>query len=143
MASRIPVVRVVRDGGVVSETRCSDAAIVAAAVRELVKGDDREHAYAVLLDGGNRIKAISLVSLGAGDATLMGAREVFRAAVVYAASKVVLAHNHPSGNPEPSREDVAVAMRLRAVGDLLGIPMVDFVVVGETGHVSLAERENW
>jgi DNA repair protein RadC len=67
-------------------------------------------------------------------------REVFRAAIREAAAALVVAHNHPSGDPEPSAEDLAVTERLRQAGEVLGIPLQDHVVIGDGGYVSLRER---
>jgi DNA repair protein RadC len=100
----------------------------------------RERCIAVLLDARHRVLGERLVSLGSLGASLMGCREVFREAIREAAAGVILVHNHPSGDPAPSREDVAVTRRLRAAGDLLGIPLLDHVIVGRAGFVSLNHR---
>ena len=71
---------------------------------------------------------------------LVHPREVFRPAVRSGAAAVVVAHNHPSGDPEPSAEDLEVTRRLAETGRLLGIPLLDHVVVGEGAWVSLRER---
>jgi DNA repair protein RadC len=67
-------------------------------------------------------------------------REVFRPLIRQAAAAAVVAHNHPSGDPSPSPEDIALTHRLREVGDLVGIPLLDHVVIGSRGFVSIAER---
>jgi len=67
-------------------------------------------------------------------------REVFQEAVVSRAAALVLFHNHPSGDPEPSAEDLALTRRLHEAGELLGIPLVDHVVIVDAGWVSLRER---
>jgi DNA repair protein RadC len=69
-------------------------------------------------------------------------REVFKPAIVNSASAIIVAHNHPSGDPSPSRQDVEMTERLREVGTLLGIPVLDHLVFASEGYVSLAER-NW
>jgi DNA repair protein RadC len=66
-------------------------------------------------------------------------REVFRPLIRMAAAGGVLAHNHPSGDPTPSPEDVALTRRLRAAGELLGMPIIDHVVISEGRHCSIAE----
>jgi DNA repair protein RadC len=103
----------------------------------------RERCIALLLDGRHRVLAERTVSLGTVSASLVGCREVYREAVREGAAGLILVHNHPSGDPEPSREDVALTRRLRAVGELVGIPLLDHVIVARGGHVSLAEREKW
>ena len=83
------------------------------------------------------------VSSGTLTTSLVHPREVFRAAVREAAACVIVAHNHPSGDPEPSPEDLEVTRRLRAAGELLGIPLQDHVILGERSFVSLRERQNF
>jgi DNA repair protein RadC len=67
-------------------------------------------------------------------------REVFRRLIVDAAAAAFIVHNHPSGDPEPSADDLALTARLRDVGQLVGIPILDHVVIGSDGFVSLADR---
>ncbi len=78
-----------------------------------------------------------LVSTGTLDTLLVHAREVFRAAIVAAASAVVLMHNHPSGEPEPSEADIRVTRDLIRAGQLLKIEVLDHVIVGAAKHCSL------
>lgn len=103
----------------------------------------RERCVAVLLDNRNRVITQRLVSLGTLGASLVGCREVFREAIREAAAGLILVHNHPSGDPTPSREDVELTRRVRAVGELVGIPLLDHVIVARGGAASLAEREKW
>jgi DNA repair protein RadC len=100
---------------------------------------DREHFRAVLLDTKNRILGVRTISIGSLNASVVHAREVFKAAVAESAQAVVLVHNHPSGLPEPSPEDVAVTARLVEAGRILGIEVLDHVILGDRGFVSLKE----
>lgn len=93
----------------------------------------------VLLDGRHRMLREVVVSQGTLTASLVHPREVFRPALREAAAAVVLVHNHPSGDPTPSREDREITRRLAEAGDLLGIPVLDHVVVAERGYASLRE----
>jgi len=93
----------------------------------------------LLLDGRHRMLREAVVSQGTLTASLVHPREVFRPALREAAAAIVLVHNHPSGDPAPSREDQEITERLAAAGDLLGIPVLDHVVVAERGYVSLRE----
>jgi len=93
----------------------------------------------VLLDGRHRMLREVVISQGTLTASLVHPREVFRPALREAAAAVVLVHNHPSGDPTPSREDQEITERLAAAGELLGIPVLDHVVVAERGYVSLRE----
>lgn len=100
---------------------------------------DREHFRAVLLDTKNRILGVRTISIGSLNSSVVHAREVFKAAVHESAQAIVLIHNHPSGLPEPSSEDVAVTRRLAEAGRILGIEILDHVIVGATAFVSLRE----
>lgn len=99
----------------------------------------RESFHVLLLDGRHRLIACEVVSVGTLTASLVHPREVFRSAIREAAAAVVLVHNHPSGDPAPSGEDRAVTERLRSVGELLGIEVVDHVIVAAGGHFSFRE----
>jgi len=102
-------------------------------------GLDREHFRALLLDTKNRILGIRTISIGSLNSSVVHAREVFKAAVSESAQAIVLIHNHPSGLPEPSSEDVAVTRRLAEAGRILGIEILDHVIVGSQGFTSLKE----
>ena len=104
--------------------------------------DEPSEVFAMLcLTTKHRVIAYHEVSRGTLDATLVHPREVFRPALREAAAAVVLVHNHPSGDPTPSREDQEITERLAAAGELLGIPVLDHVVVAERGYVSLRESD--
>lgn len=106
----------------------------------VLDGADRERCVAALLDTKHQLLDTVVVSVGSIDHTFMAPREVYRDALVANASAVVLAHNHPSGDPEPSRDDEAVTRRLVAAGDLVGIDLLDHLVVAAGRWVSLARR---
>jgi DNA repair protein RadC len=121
-----------------------DARAVAAAFREHFEPLDREQFVVLVLDGKNRIVGFNVVSVGSLTAALVHPREVFKAAVLSNAAALILAHNHPSGDPTPSTEDRALTSRLRQAGELLGIRVLDHVVLGDEGRfVSMAEGEGW
>ncbi|MEW6071608.1 MAG: JAB domain-containing protein [Planctomycetota bacterium] len=105
-----------------------------------LRGLEQETFLVLLLDGKHRLRRAVRVSEGTLTTSLVHPREVFRAAVREAAAALIVAHNHPSGDPEPSREDLEVTQRLRDAATLLGIPLLDHVIVGENGFVSLRER---
>jgi DNA repair protein RadC len=104
---------------------------------------DREAFYVLLLDGKNRVQAEVRVSEGSLTAALVHPREVFAPAIRDGAAALILVHNHPSGDPTPSAEDVALTERLRQVGDLVGVRILDHVVVGRGRWVSMAEAGSW
>jgi DNA repair protein RadC len=109
-------------------------------VRMRLLGVEEERFLALLVDGKHRLQRVVTVSIGTLSSSIVHPREVFRAAVREAASAVIVVHNHPSGDPEPSAEDLAVTRRLSAAGRLVGIPLLDHLVVGDGRFVSLRER---
>jgi DNA repair protein RadC len=98
---------------------------------------------ALLLDGRNRLRAETWVSEGTLTTALVHPREVFAPAIRDRAAALILVHNHPSGDPSPSSEDVALTERLRQVGEVVGIRVLDHVVVGHGRWVSLAAEKRW
>jgi DNA repair protein RadC len=103
-------------------------------------GADRERCVTALLDTKHRLLEVVTVSVGSLDHTFMSPREVFRDALLANAAALVLAHNHPSGDPEPSRDDQLVTRRLVRAGELVGVEVLDHLVVGAATWVSLARR---
>ncbi|MCZ6690204.1 MAG: DNA repair protein RadC [Planctomycetota bacterium] len=101
---------------------------------------EKEVFYVLLLDSKNRLIRDEVVSIGTLTASLVHPREVFRPAIRAAAAAILVAHNHPSGDCTPSREDIEVTARLRSAGELIGIPLLDHVIIGAGRYVSLAER---
>ena len=101
--------------------------------------EKREHFVVILLDAKNNIIRIAPVHVGTLTASVVGAREVFREAVRDGAAAIILVHNHPSGDPTPSPEDHEVTDHLVQVGDMLDIPVVDHVVIGERSYRSFAQ----
>ena len=93
----------------------------------------------MILNTRRRVKGHYLVSVGIQDTILVHPREVFRLALVTAASAIVLMHNHPSGDPTPSEADIKVTRDLIRAGQLLKIEVLDHVIVGKPDHKSLRE----
>ena len=116
----------------------------AAEVHELLAGDLRGSAqetfHALLLDGKHRLRRREQVSQGTLTSSLVHPREVFGPALREGAAALIVAHNHPSGDPEPSAEDLAVTRRLLEAGRILGVPLLDHVVVGDGAFVSIRQR---
>ena len=105
-----------------------------------VAGQEKEMFFALLLDSKNRLLRDEVVSIGTLTASLVHPREVFRPAIRESAASILVAHNHPSGDPSPSAEDLDVTARLRSAGELIGIPVLDHVILGAGTYTSLAER---
>ncbi|HVN24452.1 MAG TPA: DNA repair protein RadC [Syntrophorhabdales bacterium] len=115
--------------------------VVVKAVRATIQDKAKEHFKLVLLNVRNVILDISTISVGTANASLVHPREVFKKAIAHSASSVVLAHNHPSGNAEPSEDDVKLTQRLVEAGRLLGIEVLDHIIVTATDEfVSFKER---
>lgn len=108
-------------------------------LRQFLGDDPRERFAVVYLDGRHRPIAIHDAHVGTAGASPVHPREVFGPAVQLAASAIVVAHNHPSGDPTPSREDRLVTDRLRQCGELLGIEVLDHLVLGDEKYFSFAD----
>lgn len=123
----------------VYETALSTPKAAAIAARTLIGEVDEERFVAIPLDIKNRPLGVQLVSKGSPDACPVDPRCVFRAAILMGASAVIVAHNHPSGNTEPSSEDLALTRRLVKAGEILGLPVLDHLILTDQDHVSLRE----
>lgn len=100
----------------------------------------KEHFTLVCLDTRNRIQNIETISIGTLDSSLAHPREIFLPAIKTAASSVILVHNHPSGNPTPSKNDEKITNRLRKAGQILGIKIADHIIITETRFLSFVEQ---
>ncbi len=100
----------------------------------------KEHFKALLLSTRGGLIKIAEISVGSLDASIVHPREVFSEAIGSGAASVIFAHNHPSGDPEPSPEDVAITGRLVKVGELVGIDVLDHVIIAGTRFVSMKRR---
>jgi DNA repair protein RadC len=100
----------------------------------------RERLVALLLDTKNQVLREEVISIGSLNANIVHPREVFKAALMQSCASVILSHNHPSGDPTPSREDIAVTEKLVEGGKLLGIDVLDHVVIGDGRYVSLKDE---
>jgi DNA repair protein RadC len=102
---------------------------------------DKEEFRVILLNTKNRVVHTETVAVGTLNSTGVQPREVFKSAIRRSAAAVILIHNHPSGDPTPTREDVALTRRLIQAGELVGIEILDHIVIGDNRYVSLkAER---
>jgi len=102
--------------------------------------ETKEVFIALHLDSKNRLLCLDHVSVGSLNASVVHPREVFKSVLLSSAAAVILLHNHPSGDPTPSREDLELTGRLREAGELLGIRVLDHVIIGSGCYVSLADR---
>ena len=114
---------------------------VVAVVGPKLRQEHRELFLVLLLNARHEVMAKETVSVGSLNASIVHPREVFRPAVLASAAAIVLVHNHPSGDPEPSEEDLTITKRLVEAGELLGIGVLDHVIVAGRGVVSLRSRQ--
>ncbi len=146
--TEFPVIRVklVREtsGTEISATIAS-AKEAAAVFRQHMGEEDREHVAVLLLDAKNGLLGVHTVSVGSLTMSLVTAREVFKAAILANSASIIVGHNHPSGDPSPSPEDITVTRMLVRSGSLLDIPVLDHIIVGsgstycslqELGHIA-------
>jgi len=103
---------------------------------QILESSDREMMIAAFLDTKNGVIGLHIVSVGDLSSTLVHPREVFKAAILANAASLILGHNHPSGDPAPSPEDIAVTRRISEAGELLGIELLDHVIIGDVGRFS-------
>lgn len=127
---------------------------VANLLREYLKDTDREHFVAILVDQKNRVTGIHTVSMGSLTASVVHPRECFKPiiadddfvrvsytkAIRHNAANLIFGHNHPSGDPQPSREDRALTARLYQAGKLLGIQVLDHIIIGHNTYFSFADE---
>lgn len=119
-------------------TSPSDAEILC---RNFLEDSDREKLIAISLDTKNQPTNINVVSIGSLNSSIVHPREVFKLAILSNANSIIISHNHPSGDPTPSREDINITKRLKECGELIGINLIDHIIIGDEGSfTSLKEK---
>jgi DNA repair protein RadC len=93
--------------------------------------EDKEHMVSLCLDARYRLKSFSLVSMGLLNESIVHAREIFRPAIAIAAHSLIMVHNHPSGDPNPRWADLSLTRRIYLAGELMQIPLLDHIIVGD------------
>jgi DNA repair protein RadC len=137
-----PVIRlkIIRESTTETPRQIKSPADAAAALMDRFGSTDREVFVAVLLDTKNKVLAIDPCFVGSLDRAIVTMREAFKGAMLVGAAAVIFAHNHPSGDPEPSPEDQLLTVQLVAAGKLLDIDTLDHLVLGAGCYTSLRER---
>jgi len=102
--------------------------------------ETKEHFLALHLDSKNRVICVDLCSTGSLSASIVHPREIFKSALLSSAAAMLFIHNHPGQDPTPSREDMEITTRLREVGELLGIRILDHIIIAEDSYVSFVDR---
>lgn len=109
-------------------------------IRSVLPDNSREHFISLYLDGAHQVIAYSVAGTGGANFCHIHPREIFQTAMLAGAVAVVVGHNHPSNNVQPSKEDRALTNRLKEIGDLIGVRLLDHVVVTEDSLYSLTEN---
>ena len=102
--------------------------------------ENREHLIVISMDTKNQIKSIDITSIGTLNANIVHSREIFYTAICHRSASIIIAHNHPSGDPTPSKEDIAVTEKLMEAGKILGIDLLDHVITGKGRYCSLKDE---
>ena len=106
-----------------------------------IRATNREHFVGFYLNSRNQVLRREIISIGSLNASIVHPREVYQPAIAVSAASLIIAHNHPSGDPTPSEEDLAITRRLIEAGRILGIEMLDHVVVARDAYTSFKERK--
>jgi len=117
--------------------------ILAKAIRATIQDRAKEHFKLVLLNTRNRVTGIIPISVGTLNASLVHPREVFKEAIHGSAASVILVHNHPSDDLEPSDEDIKLTRRMVEAGKIIGIEVLDHIIITRHGFLSLKSRGHW
>ncbi len=121
--------------------RFHDATRVAAWAAHRLSSLDHEELWVLALDGASRLRAARRVAMGGIHGVSVAARDPLRVALREGASAFILVHNHPSGDPTPSKEDIEFTDRMARAGDIVGMPLIDHVVVADHGSASMLEGQ--
>lgn len=120
--------------------KCSKDVYKSAIVRDELIESDREKFLCFHLDGKNRVLNYEVVSVGSLNSSIVHPREVFKAAIKSNAASVIFLHNHPTGDPNPSSDDLAITKRLVESSKILGIKIIDHIIVGDDSYFSFSEE---
>ncbi|GAI44954.1 unnamed protein product, partial [marine sediment metagenome] len=113
---------------------------VVSLVRGRLKGKKKEYFLALLLDTRNQLIKVSEISVGSLDTSIVHPREVFKEAISASAASVIFAHNHPSGDPEASEDDIKLTKRLAEAGEIIGIDVLDHIIITDKNYLSLKRQ---
>lgn len=110
-------------------------------IAEEVRTLEQEHFIGIYLDVKNRILAKKTLFIGSLNRALVHPREIFKEALKHGCASIIVAHNHPSGDPTPSTQDISLTRRLMEIGELMGIEVLDHIVIGTDGYISMREEK--
>jgi len=124
----------------ITKPQITNPETILAQIKPLLKGKKKEYCILVTLDTRNRMINRQTISIGSLDSSIVHPREVFKEALAASASSVIIVHNHPSGDPTPSEDDIAITKRLAEAGKILGINVLDHIIIGSTAYTSMKAR---
>lgn len=131
----IVTVKLVTEGSVLYDARKISSTSEAAGLGRLFLEDaDREQVIVCCLNTKNQPISMNVVSMGTLNSSLVHPREVFKTAILSNAASIILFHNHPSGDPEPSKEDITISKHIQEAGALMGIELLDHVIIGDANR---------
>lgn len=142
-AKRINIVsiKMVKEASVLYDIRKIDSPKDGAELgKRFLQDLDREQLIVCCLDTKNQPTAINVVSVGSLNTSIVHPREVFKLAILSNSASIILFHNHPSGDPEPSKEDISISERIKESGIILGIKLIDHIIIGNNSYCSLKEK---
>lgn len=142
-AKRVNIVRLkmVKEGSILyKERRIKSPEDASVLLKQFLGEVDREYFIVLCLDTKNQPTAINVCHIGSLNASIVHPREVLKPAIISNAASIIVAHNHPSNDPTPSREDIEVTKRLAEAGKVIGVELLDHVIVCSDSFVSLKEK---
>lgn len=120
--------------------KVSDPRTLAEYFMEILRHEKNECFMVTLIDAKCKMMGYEVVSKGSLTASIVHPREVYKVAIKKSAHSIIVLHNHPSGDPTPSEEDLQITKRLKSVGEVIGIPLLDHIIIGDNSYKSLREE---
>lgn len=142
-AKRVDIVQVkmVKERSVLySARRIQSSSDADALVRQFLEELDREAMIVVALNAKSEPTYLQVISTGSLSSSIVHPREVFKVAILSNAYSILLAHNHPSGDTKPSQEDLNITKRIKEASDIMGVPLLDHLIIGDEGYYSFKEN---
>ncbi|EEH99604.2 MAG: DNA repair protein RadC [Clostridium sp.] len=134
-------IKMVKESSFLYENRRVNSSVDAIELfKRFLNESDREQFLVCCMDIKNQPTSINVVSIGTLNSSLVHPREVFKVAILANSASIIVAHNHPSGDPTPSEEDINITIRLKEAGKIIGIDILDHVIIGENKHISFKEK---
>ncbi|MDE6052912.1 MAG: JAB domain-containing protein [Lachnospiraceae bacterium] len=127
-----------------TEIKTDNPKDVAGLMRRVLEIDKlaEEHCYMIVMNNACKILGLFFISKGNVSSSLISAREVYMRALLIGGSMIILIHNHPSGRAEPTRVDIETSAKIKQAGDLMGIPLIDHIIIGDRDYYSFKENNS-